>query len=439
LFVSKTREKMKVIIVGAGPAGLFAAYVLSEKYNVTLLEKRSFVGGSGLHSDGKLNFHPQVGGDLTEFLPEEEAWELVYGVRDLFKGLGVEVADFNEERLGKLEAKASKAGIKFIKIEQNHIGSDYLPKVMARMQERLEEKSVDIRLETNANNIIVKNQRAVGITTSKGNFEADEILVAPGRIGQDWLIQQMNNLGVEMKYNPIDIGLRVEVPNSILNEIIYEYGSWDPKFHLYTPSYDDFVRTFCVCSAGFVVREPYGNSLFGANGHSMRDVKSENTNFALLTRMSLTEPLENTTEYGRRIAQLANTLGGHKPLIQRLGDLKKFKRSTWERLSRSYVKPTLEDVTPGDISMAYPRRIIRDLLEGLEMLDKVMPGINSDSTLLYGPEIKFYAMRIKTDNQLRTRIPNLYVAGDGAGVSRGIIGAAATGLVASRGILEQPG
>jgi uncharacterized FAD-dependent dehydrogenase len=208
---------------------------------------------------------------------------------------------------------------------------------------------------------------------------------------------------------------------------------------MYTPSYDDFVRTFCVCPSGFVVRELYGDSLFGANGHSMRDIKSENTNFALLTRIKLTEPLENTTEYGRRIAQLANTLGGHKPLLQRLGDMKNYKRSTWSRLSRSFVKPTLNNVTPGDISMAYPRRIINDLLEGIEMLDKVMPGINSDSTLLYGPEIKFYAMRIKTDKHLRTRISNLYVAGDGAGVSRGIVGAAATGLLASRGILDQFG
>jgi uncharacterized FAD-dependent dehydrogenase len=168
----------------------------------------------------------------------------------------------------------------------------------------------------------------------------------------------------------------------------------------------------------------------------MRDIKSNATNFALLTRVSLTKPIENTTEYGIRIAQLANTLGGHKPILQRLGDLRKFQRSTWERLTRSHVNPTLREVTPGDISMAYPRRIVMDLLEGLDMLDRVIPGINSDSTLLYGPEIKFYAMRIITDNRLRTSIPNLYVAGDGAGVSRGIVGAAATGILAARGITE---
>jgi hypothetical protein len=432
----KIRDKLKVVIVGAGPAGLFAAYRLADTHEVVLLEKRNFVGGSGLHSDGKLNFHPKIGGDLTEFLPEEKAWELVYLVRDVFKDLGVEMAQTDQEGFRKLETRASRSGIKFVKIEQNHIGSDYLPNVMDKMKRRLIEKEVDIRLGTEAEDIIVENNEVAGIISQSEKIESDAVLLAPGRIGSDWLIKILNNVDVAMKYNPIDIGLRIEVPNSVMDEIIYDYGIWDPKFHMYTPSYDDFVRTFCVCPAGYVVREPYGNGLFGANGHSMRDIKSDNTNFALLTRMSLTEPLENTTEYGRRIAQLANTLGGHRPILQRLGDLRNYRRSTWDRLSRSYVIPTLKDVTPGDISMAYPRRVVNDLLEGLEMLDRVMPGIYSDSTLLYGPEIKFYAMRISTDRQLRTKLPNLFVAGDGAGVSRGIVGAAATGLLASRGIIE---
>jgi uncharacterized FAD-dependent dehydrogenase len=429
----------KIIIVGAGPAGLWAAYQLSEKHQVTILEKRNFVGGSGLHSDGKLNFHPKIGGDLTEFMTTEEAWRLNYEIRDSFTELGVEMAHSDEEGLKKLEAEASKAGIKFVKIEQNHIGSDYLPDVIARMQKRLEMQGVEIKLNTEAKELVVDNGKIKAIANKDEKFKADAVLLAPGRIGSQWLIEQMNEHDVPMNYNPIDIGLRVEVPNEVMDEVIHGYGCWDPKFHLYTPSYDDFVRTFCVCPAGFVVREPYGEGLFGANGHSMRDTKSKNTNFALLTRMSLTKPLENTTMFGHRIAQLANTLGGHKPILQRLGDLRKYQRSTWERLERSYVEPTLKDVTPGDLTMAYPQRIIMDLIEGLEMLDKVMPGINSDSTLLYGPEIKFYAMRISTDKQLRTKISNLYVAGDGAGVSRGIVGAAATGLVAAKGISNMLG
>ncbi|MCJ7732534.1 FAD-dependent oxidoreductase [Candidatus Bathyarchaeota archaeon] len=429
----------KIVIVGAGPAGLWAAHQLSKKHHVTILEKRNFVGGSGLHSDGKLNFHPQIGGDLTEFMAPEEAWRLTYQIRDSFTDLGVEMAHSDEEGLRKLEAQASKAGIKFVKIEQNHIGSDYLPDVMTRMRSQLEEQGVDLRLKTEAKDLIIENGEVKGVINDEETFQTDAVLLAPGRIGSQWLIDQMNQHGVPMKYNPIDIGVRVEVPNEVMDEVIHGYGCWDPKFHMYTPSYDDFVRTFCVCPAGFVVREPYGDGLFGANGHSMRDTKSLNTNFALLTRMSLTQPLENTTIYGTRIAQLANTLGGHKPILQRLGDLRKHQRSTWERLHRSHVSPTLRDVIPGDLTMAYPQRIIKDLTEGLEMLDKVMPGINSDSTLLYGPEIKFYAMRIATDRQLRTRISNLYVAGDGAGVSRGIVGAAATGLVAAQGIAQRLG
>jgi uncharacterized FAD-dependent dehydrogenase len=431
------RDILRVVIVGAGPAGLFAAHQLSQRHRVTILEKQGFVGGSGLHSDGKLNFHPMIGGDLTEFMPEEEAWALVGSIRDLFRDLGVEMAHTDEEGLEKLEAEAIRAGIKFVKIEQNHIGSDYLPGVIEKMRSRLEERGVEIRLNTSAEEVRVDAGKAKAVVTDQESFEADAVLLAPGRIGSGWLIDQMRGLGVAMRYNPIDVGVRVEVPNEVMDRVIHGYGCWDPKFHMYTPSYDDFVRTFCVCPQGYVVREPYGDGLFGANGYSMRDTGSPNTNFALITRISLTQPLENTTEYGQRIAQLANTLGGHRPLLQRLGDLRRNRRSTWDRLSRSQVEPTLRDVTPGDIAMAYPRRIAMDITEGLEMLDRVMPGIASDGTLLYAPEIKFYAMRIATDGSLRTKVPNLYVAGDGAGVSRGIVGAAATGLVAAAGIQDQ--
>ena len=428
---------MRVVIVGAGPAGLFAAHRLSEEHGVTILERNGFVGGSGLHSDGKLNFHPRVGGDLTEFMPEPEAWALVSRIRDLFRDLGVEMAHTDEEGLKGLEAEAVRAGIKFIKIEQNHIGSDYLPGVMGEMRRRLEERGVEVRLNTPAADVRVESGKATAVVTDDEAFEADAVLLAPGRIGSAWLIDRMRALGVAMRHNPIDVGVRVEVPNEIMDRVTQGYGCWDPKFHMHTPSYDDFVRTFCVCPHGFVVREAYGDGLFGANGHSMRDTESPNTNFALITRVSLTQPLENTTEYGQRIAQLANTLGGHRPLLQRLGDLRNHRRSTWDRLGRSNVEPTLRDVTPGDIAMAYPRRIAMDITEGLEMLDRVVPGVASDSTLLYAPEIKFYAMRIATDRSLRTRIPNLYVAGDGAGVSRGIVGAAATGLVAAAGMQAQ--
>lgn len=426
----------KVIVVGAGPAGIFAANELAEKFQVIVLEGEDYVGGAGLHSDGKLNYNPYIGGKLTEFLNEDQAWNLIFQIRDVFKELGVKFS-FHEEEQEKLEAHAVKSGLKFVKIIQSHIGSDHLPKVMKGLKERLEKKGVDIHLNTKVTRLLVENDKVVSVQTNQGEFKADFFILAPGRAASNWLIEEMGRIGNRMTFNPIDIGVRVEVLNEVMEEITYNFKCWDPKFHIYTPSYDDFVRTFCTCPRGFVVREAYGEGLFGVNGYSMRDTGSSNVNFALLTNVSLTEPLENTTEYGRRIAQLSNTIGGGRPLIQRLGDLRAHRRSTWERIKKSYVEPTLRDVTPGDISMAYPSRIVKNVLESLDILDKVIPGVNSESTLIYAPEIKFYAMRILTDNHLRTRISNLYVAGDGAGISRGIVGAAATGIIAARGVMSQ--
>ena len=425
----------KVVIVGAGPSGLFAAHELANDYDVTVIERRDYVGGSGLHSDGKLNFHPLIGGDLTQFLEVNDAWALVYHIKDIFNGLGIEEIKQNEVGLKDLESRAVKAGIRFIKIIQNHIGSDHLPSVIKRMQDSLNERGVNFQLSTNATKLKIEKNRVTGVETEKGCYKADEVILVPGRIGSRWLTDLMIMHGVKLRHNPIDVGVRIEVPNEIVEEIIHGCGIWDPKFHIYTPSYDDFIRTFCVCPAGYVVKETYEDTIFGVNGHSMRDTSSPNTNFALLTRVNLTHPLENTTEYGRRIAQLTNTLGGKTPIIQRLGDLRGCRRSNWDRIHRSYVEPTFKEVTPGDISMAYPSRMVKNLLEGLEMLDRVMPGVNSDSTLIYAPEIKFYAMRVETNRHLRTVLPNLYVAGDGAGVSRGIVGAAATGIIAARGVL----
>ncbi|MCX6653866.1 MAG: FAD-dependent oxidoreductase [Candidatus Bathyarchaeota archaeon] len=401
----------RIVMVGAGPANLFAANHLAGDYKVTILEETGHVGGSGLYSDGKLNFNPLIGGDLTEFMPINEAWGVIEDIRETFKELGVNTEFRGEVGQRQLEREAARSGIRFVRIDQSHIGSDHLPGVMQAMRDRLEGNGVRFNLGVKATSLETSGPRVIGVKVDGRVYPADGVLLAPGRVGSGWLIELMSSLGVGMSYNPIDIGVRVEVQNEVLDEIVNEHGCWDPKFHIYTPSYDDFVRTFCVCPRGFVVKETYEDDLFGVNGYSMRDTSSRNTNFALLARIKLTQPLENTTEYGRGIARLANTLGGRKPILQRLGDLRAHKRSTWDRLNRSYVEPTLREVTPGDISMA-----------------------DSDSTLLYGPEIKFYAMRIKTDKTLGTSVSNLWVGGDGAGVSRGIVGAAASGIIAARGI-----
>lgn len=262
------------------------------------------------------------------------------------------------------------------------------------------------------------------------------IIVATGRAGANWFHDVAKKIGLNAEYGPIDVGVRVEVPAIIMELITNIYH--DPKFHIYTDTYDDFIRTFCTNPHGFVVWEIY-KDFIGVNGHSMRDEKSNNTNFALLTRIELTEPVEDTTAYGMSIAYLATTIGGGKPIIQRLGDLKRGRRSTWSRIGRSSIEPTLKNVCPGDIAMALPHRIVTDIIEGLEKLDKVIPGVASDCTLLYAPEIKYYAMKVIVDENLETNIKNIFVAGDGAGISRDITNAAATGILAARGILKKEG
>jgi uncharacterized FAD-dependent dehydrogenase len=253
-------------------------------------------------------------------------------------------------------------------------------------------------------------------------------------------VKQAEKLNLKRSHGAIDVGVRIEVPGIVMDPICRI--NRDPKFHITTPTYDDFVRTFCVNHRGYVVKEMYkdvGEGYVGVNGHSLRDKQSDNTNFAFLTRIELTEPVENSTEYGASIAKTATTLGGGKPLVQRLGDLKRGRRSTWKRIERGQVRPTLLGVTPGDIAMVMPHRVVTNILEGLERLDAVIPGVAADSTLLYAPEIKFYAMRAEVGATMETSKENLFIAGDGAGVSRGIITASATGIMAARGVLSKEG
>jgi uncharacterized FAD-dependent dehydrogenase len=238
--------------------------------------------------------------------------------------------------------------------------------------------------------------------------------------------------GIEARYGGIDIGVRVEVPAIVMDPVTKI--NRDPKFHIQSRRYDDFVRTFCTNKRGFVVKEEY-EGFIATNGHSLTNTESENTNFAFLARIELTEPIENTTKYAISIAKLATTIGGGKPVLQRMGDLRRGRRSTKERIAKNLVVNTLKDVTPGDISMALPHRIVMDIIEGLETLNEIIPGVTSDSTLLYAPEVKFYAMHLKVDRHMETSIKNLFAAGDGAGLSRDIVNAAATGIMAAEGII----
>lgn len=390
------------------------------------------VGGAGGMSSGTLNLRYDVGGDLSELMKNvANAQRLVQEVDEIFleHGASKEVYGGNEEEVEKLTRRAAAAGVRFIPIPQRHIGSEYLPDVIGSLKRKLEAQGVRFMLNTRVESI-----QKDGAIINGESVKAKYIIAAPGRVGAVWFAEQARALGIELKHGPIDVGVRVEVPAVVMEPVIKV--NRDPKFHIITKTFDDFVRTFCVNYMGYVMEERYDDYV-GVNGHSLRVRKSTNANFAFLTRVELTQPVTDTTSYGRSIAYLATTIGGGLPLIQRLGDLRRGRRSTWERIDRGHVKPTLRSVTPGDISMALPGRIVTNILEGLERLDQVMPGVASDSTLLYAPEVKLYSMEVNVDEHMESNVPNLFVAGDGAGLSRGIITAAATGVLAARGILHK--
>jgi uncharacterized FAD-dependent dehydrogenase len=448
------------VIVGSGPAGMFAAKEIAEKGHKVLIidmgkdvdqrikpkahETLSHawdpgnimcgVGGAGMFSDGTLNLRPDVGGDLERFTSFRlEAWELVKNVDETYLSFGGPDKLYKPEGdpVDDLMRKAMSAGARFIDIPQRHIGSDNAPAVIKAFQEHLKSNGVTFRLNTQVRDIIVEDNTCKGVVIDGENINAKAVLVAPGRVAFSWVEELVERHKIESRYAPIDVGIRVEVPAVIMNPVTDV--SRDPKFHIRTKKYDDFVRTFCTNPNGFVVREVY-DGFVGINGHSMHGSKSENSNFAFLVRIELTEPLENTSAYGKSIAELATTIGGGKPLVQRMGDLRRGRRTRWSGLEKNPVKNTLEDVTPGDITMALPHRIVSDIVEGLETLDKIIPGVTDDSSLLYAPEIKFYAMEVTVGDNMETSTKNLFVAGDGVGLSRGIVNAAATGVLAGRGI-----
>ncbi len=462
----ENKNEYDVIVVGAGPAGMFAAHELAEKMKVLIIDKGSDVderecqmntgnhvcvhcnpccdimcgvGGAGTFSDGTLNLRPDIGGDLVEQTGDADyAWQLVSYVDEVFIKYGALSERLyipKGEEVEQLKRASSAFGAKFIEINQRHIGSDNAPHVIGNFEKDLKNRGINFLLNSKVIDLIIENGVSRGVILENGNkIFSHFTIIAPGRIGAKWIEKIIKEHRIAAKYGPIDVGVRVEVPAIIMDPITKI--NHDPKFHIYTKGYDDFVRTFCTNENGFVVKEEY-EDFIATNGHSLTNIKSENTNFAFLVRIELTKPVENTGKYGRSIAKQATTIGGGKPVLQKMGDLRRKRRTNEERLRNSPVVNTLKDVTLGDISMAMPHRIMTDILEGLEVLDKIIPGVAADSTLLYAPEIKFYSMQVLVNQNMETSIKNLFAAGDGAGLSRDIVNAAATGVIAARGILKK--
>jgi len=396
------------------------------------------VGGAGTFSDGTLNLRPDIGGDLAAITGENPAaWALVDYVDSLFLKYGAPEQLYTADgaQVEKLKRGAASVGVHFIEIPQRHMGSDNAPRIIENFENDLKSRGTEFRLNAQVRDLLIEHDNCNGVMLEHGEkLFSRYTLLCPGRIGGEWVNTLVKRHGIDAKHGAIDIGVRVEVP-SIIMDPITEINH-DPKFHIRTKRYDDFVRTFCTNEHGFVVKERY-EGFIGTNGHSLKSQRSENTNFAFLVRTELTEPLEDTTRYGKSVSKLATTIGGGNPILQRMGDLRRGQRSTWNRIRRNPVKNTLHDVTPGDISMAMPHRIVMDIIEGLEKLNEVIPGVASDSTLLYAPEVKFYAMELQVSRELATSIKGLYAAGDGTGLSRDIINASATGVIAGRGILHE--
>ena len=459
-----------VLIIGAGPAGLFTAYELitkNPKIKISILEKGSNVksrvcpmnkkgvacqncvpcnilsgyGGAGTFSDGKLNFIPRLGkSDLTKYMTENEANKLIDDTEEIFTKfkMDAEVFPSNMEEALKIKKQVAINGAKLLLIKQKHLGSDRLPEYIQNMADYLEKKGVELLDRCDVLDVETIDEDKHNVIYKKGNKEftksAKKVVVAPGRTGAKWVQHFADKHDIPYLSQSIEIGVRVEVRSDILEnitKIIY-----DPTIFIKTKTYGDEIRTFCTNPGGFVAKENYYGYIC-VNGHALKDVKSNNSNFAFISKVNLTHPVTNTRVYGESIARIANVLGDGKPIIQSLKDLRSGRRSEWHRIKKGFIEPTLKDCVAGDLALVLPYRIITNILEGLEVLDKVIPGVNNDDTLLYGPEIKFFSNEIETDDNFKIKNDNIYFIGDGGGKAGNIVTAAATGLVCARDILKK--
>ena len=454
-----------VAIVGAGPAGIFTALEivkLRPEWKVVLIEKGQRIekrkcpiregspkcvnckrcgllcgwGGAGAFSDGKLTLTPDVGGHLVDYMSRDKAKELIKYADDLYLKYGAtdEVFGTDMKTFEEIEHQATLAELKLVHSPVRHLGTERSLDVLKNMQDDLHEKITIINNQP-ADRLIVECEQVKGLVLESGEeIRAEYVIIAPGREGADWLTKEFAAHKIGMVNNAVDVGVRVELPAPVFEPITSKL--YESKLVYYSPKFGDAVRTFCMNPNGEVVQENY-NGIATVNGHSYANIKTKNTNFALLVSEQFTEPFKEPIAYGQHIARLANMLAGGI-LVQRFGDLLDGKRSTPERLKSSIIEPTLKCATPGDLSLVLPYRQLTSIIEMLFALDKIAPGTASRYTLLYGIEVKFYSARVKLTDELETEgVKNLFAIGDGAGVTRGLIQASASGIHVARTICNR--
>lgn len=452
-----------IIIVGAGPCGIFTALELKKlnpKKKILILEKGNSIrkricpkrktglcinckpcnittgfAGAGAYSDGKLSLSPDVGGNLPIYIGYEETKILIDYVDEIYLNFGADKKIYGidkEEEIREIRKKAIISNLKLVECPIRHMGTEEGYEIYSKIEEHLKNIGVNLSYRNPVKDIILDENRNIkGVLADKEYF-SDKVVISAGREGSDWLRNICIKHGIDTETGDVDIGVRVETRNEIMEEL--NEAMYESKLIYYAPTFDDKVRTFCSNPNGEVSTEYYDGGLAVVNGHSYKSnsLKTENTNFALLVTKHFTKPFNSPIEYGMHIAKLGNILSGNKVLVQRYGDFKRGRRTTEDRLYRNNIIPTLKDAVPGDLSLVLPYRILKSIDDMLIALDNVTPGIASDETLLYGVEVKFYSNKVLTNKEFQTNIKGLYVGGDGAGITRGLMQASVNGVILGR-------
>ena len=458
-----------VIIVGAGPAGIFTAYELNKNKpnsNILLIEggrsidRRSCpkirtnkcvqckpychitsgFSGAGAFSDGKLSLSYEVGGDLPELVGADEVQSYIDYTDNIYLSFGADTkieGIGNTDEIKEIRRKAIEGNLKLVDCPIRHLGTEKAHEIYSKIQNHLIDNGVTIKFDTIVKNLIINENKIKGVLLSDSMTKtkdekifSDKVIIATGRKGSDWLKDMCVEHNITHSAGPVDIGVRVELRNEVMdsvNSVLYE-----SKLIGYPAPFRDKVRTFCQNPGGFVSQENYDNNLAIVNGHSYKDKKSNNTNLAILSSHNFAEPFNEPIEYGKKVAELVNMLGNGSILVQRYGDILDGKRTWPHELYKSNVKHTLPDAEAGDLTSALPYRTLTNILNFIESMNTVVPGFASRETLLYGPEIKFYSNRITLDKNFETNIEGLHCLGDSSGWTRGLMMASAMGVMMGR-------